>query len=286
MINFNHNSIKFFEKLILIFSKILNFFKKKTSLRILVYHDIKNKNFILLHNQLKYLKRNWNFITPLEFENHINNKKRLKGKNLLITFDDGFKSNYYVAKKILDKLNIKGIFFVPSDFVQIKSKKKSLNFVKHNILDNFSKNNENKIYNISINNIRSLIKTGHTIGCHTKTHQNLALLTSKKKLQNEIIKSADILKKLLNINIKHFAFTYGNYNSMSNNSLKLAFSKYDFVYSCLRGDNFNNIKKSIIKRDAIYLEKGNNLIDIFLSGLIDLKYYNQVRKINKTIYKI
>ena len=124
MINLNHSLILYFEKLILFFSKILSLFKKKTCIRILVYHDIEDKNFILLFNQLKYLRKNWNFITPTEFENHLNNKRKLNGKNLLITVDDGFKSNYFVAKKILNKLNIKGIFFVPSDFVQIKSKKK------------------------------------------------------------------------------------------------------------------------------------------------------------------
>ena len=73
---------------------------------------------------------------------------------------------------------------------------------------------------------------------------------------------------------------------MNKNSLKLAFLRYDFVYSCMRGNNFYNDKKSIIKRDTIYLKKGNNLIDIFLSGFIDLKYYNQVREINKIIHKI
>ena len=286
MINLNHSSILYFEKLILFFSKILSLFKKKSCIRILVYHDIEDKNFILLYNQLKYLRKNWNFITPIEFENHLNNKRKLGGNNLLITFDDGFKSNYFVAKKILDKLNIKGIFFVPSDFVQIKSKKKALNFAKQNILDNFSENKEDKIYNISIKNMKSLIKSGHTIGCHTKTHQNLGLLNNKKKLKDEILESANRLKKLLKIDIKHFAFTYGNFNSMNKNSLKLAFLRYDFVYSCMRGNNFYNDKKSIIKRDTIYLKKGNNLIDIFLSGFIDLKYYNQVREINKIIHKI
>ncbi len=285
MINLNHSLILYFEKLILFFSKILSLFKKKTCIRILVYHDIEDKNFILLFNQLKYLRKNWNFITPTEFENHLNNKRKLNGKNLLITFDDGFKSNYFVAKKILNKLNIKGIFFVPSDFVQIKSKKKALNFAKQNILDNFSENKENNIYNISINNMKSLIKSGHTIGCHTKTHLNLGLLNNKKKLKDEILESANRLKKLLRIDIKHFAFTYGNFSSMSENSLKLAFLRYDFVYSCMRGNNFYNNKKSIIKRDTIYLEKGNNLIDIFLSGFIDLKYFNQVREINKIIHK-
>ena len=259
--NLNHNSIKFFEKLILFFVNIFNFFTSKDHLRIIVYHDIEDKNFKLLYNQLKYLKKNWNFITPEQFEDHLKRKRRLKGKNLLITFDDGFKSNYFIAQKILNRLNIKGIFFIPSDFVKFKE----------------------KTYNISINNLKTLIKKGHKIGCHSKTHVNLGLLKDKIKLKKEILVSGNTLEKLLDININHFAFTYGNFNSMSEKSFKIALPRYEFIYSCLRGNNFNNNKKTIIKRDTVYLNKGNDLLNIFLSGIIDLKYLNQVRKINRLI---
>ena len=281
--NLNHNSIKFFEKLILFFVNIFNFFTSKDHLRIIVYHDIEDKNFKLLYNQLKYLKKNWNFITPEKFEDHLKRKRRLKGKNLLITFDDGFKSNYFIAQKILNRLNIKGIFFIPSDFVKFKSKARAFKFAKKNILDNFFENKKEKTYNISINNLKTLIKKGHKIGCHSKTHANLGLLKDKIKLKKEILVSGNTLEKLLDININHFAFTYGNFNSMSEKSLKIALPRYEFIYSCLRGNNFNNNKKTIIKRDTVYLNKGNDLLNIFLSGIIDLKYLNQVRKINRLI---
>ena len=54
----------------------------------------------------------------------------MKGKNLLITFDDGFKSNFYIAKTILKSLNIKAVFFVPSDFIKIKKNQISKNLLK------------------------------------------------------------------------------------------------------------------------------------------------------------
>ena len=92
----NHNSIKKFEKIILFFSFFLNLFKKKNILRVLVYHHIEKKYFRRFENQLRILNKDWKFITPSQFEDHINKKKILKGKNLLITFDDGFKSNFFV----------------------------------------------------------------------------------------------------------------------------------------------------------------------------------------------
>ena len=98
MINFNHNSIKFFEKIILSFSYIFDFFKNKKYNKNISLSSCRKKNFKNLANQFKILSKNWKFITPKQFENHINKKVLLKGRNLLVTFDDGFKSNFYVEK--------------------------------------------------------------------------------------------------------------------------------------------------------------------------------------------
>ena len=285
MINFDHSSIKLFEKIILFISNILNFFRDQNSLRILVYHHVEKKDFNKLYKQLKILSENWNFITPKEFENHIGKRNILKGRNLLVTFDDGFKSNFFVAKKILNKLNIKSIFFVPSDFIKLNSRQKSQKFISENILDHRKPKDFEKLRNMSIDDLKALIKNGHSIGCHTKTHANLGLIKNRPKLKEEIIESSKNLEKILKINLKHFAFSYGNYKSMNKESLRIAFKKYNFVYSCLRGNNFYNCKNKLIKRDTVYLDSSNDLLKIFLSGIIDLKYLNQLKKINDKIIK-
>ena len=286
MINLNHNSIKFFEKIILFFVYIFEFFKNRNKIRILVYHHVEKKNFKKLANQLKILKKNWKFITPEQFENHINKKAILKGRNLLVTFDDGFKSNFYVEKKILSKLNIKAIFFVPSDFVKLKSFKKSQKFITENILDHIRPKDFKTLTNMSIKDLKILSKKGHMIGCHTKTHANLGLIKNISRLKNEIIESSKILEKSLKTNVRHFAFSYGNYKSMNSESLRITFKRYNFVYSCLRGNNFYNNENCLIKRDTVYLDSSNDLLKIFLSGIIDLKYLFQLKKINNKIIKM
>ena len=57
MISFDHKSIRFFEKIILVFISIFNFFRNKNNLRILVYHHVEKKDFKKLYNQLKSLKK-------------------------------------------------------------------------------------------------------------------------------------------------------------------------------------------------------------------------------------
>lgn len=279
----NHNILVPFEKIIIILINIFSFLKNKNIVRVLVYHNIENQYASKFNDQLQKLKKDWKFINVKDFENHINEKKILKGKNLLLTFDDGFKSNFYVAKKILKKLNIKAVFFVPSDFVKIKKNVQLKKFVKKNIFDNQKINNYEKFKNMTIKDLKSLIKDGHTIGCHTKTHANLGFINNIAKLKKEILDSAKSLENLLKIKVKHFAYTYGNYRSINDKSLMIAFKRYDFIYSCLRGNNFKNKKNNIIKRDTVYLDSSNNLLKICLSGMIDLKYIFDLKKINKKI---
>jgi len=283
---FNHKSIKIFEKIILFFLNILNLFGERNVIRILVYHHVEKKDFKKLNNQLKNLKKNWKFITPKQFENHLNKKKILKGRNLLVTFDDGFKSNFIVEKEILDKLGIKAIFFVPSDFIKLNSYKKSQKFINNNILDHIKPKDFKKLKNMTVHDLKILLKKGHEIGCHTKTHANLGQINDITKLKKEIIKSAKILKNLLKKNVKHFAFSYGNYKSMNEKSLKIAFQKYDHIYSCLRGNNFYNYCNTLIKRDTVYLDSSDDLLKIFLSGFVDLKYLLQLQKLNSKIIKM
>ena len=120
--------------------------------------------------------------------------KKLKGKNILFTFDDGFKSNLMV-EKILNKFEIKAIFFVPSDFISIGSPVEAKKFIKNNILDNDIPSDFKYLRNMQYKDLRYLIKRGHTIGAHSKTHANLNKIKEPKKLNDEIINSAKILEK-------------------------------------------------------------------------------------------
>ena len=99
--------MKINHKLLELFYKYF-YFKKNShtssNLRVLMYHDIPPNKEQQFKNQLTNLKKNWNFISPSQFENFINKKIELKGNNLLLTFDDGFISSRIIAEKFLTEL--------------------------------------------------------------------------------------------------------------------------------------------------------------------------------------
>jgi peptidoglycan/xylan/chitin deacetylase (PgdA/CDA1 family) len=69
----------------------------KNKLRVLLCHNIAEKDFATFREKLKWLSKKWNFINVKDFEEMMNGNKKIIGNNLLLTFDDGFFSSPIVA---------------------------------------------------------------------------------------------------------------------------------------------------------------------------------------------
>jgi len=258
-----------FKYLIINFLSIFfNFLKidRHCNFRILMLHNIEKKNFKLLENNLKALKKNYNFINP----NVLKKSHDLKGKNnLLITFDDGFKSNYFFAKTVLKKLKIKGVFFIVTDLINSNNYKKKKLIIK-NIFPkiNFSINPE---YNaMSWNDVRKLEKMGHIIGSHTKSHIRLSDIKSLASLREQIVSPINTFKKNKLRKPIFFAYSFGNFHSFNKKCFDIAISRYKFIFSGIRGDN-SKIKK-IMFRDNIQDNYSLKTINFFISGYSDFLY--------------
>jgi peptidoglycan/xylan/chitin deacetylase (PgdA/CDA1 family) len=257
-------------------------------LRVLLYHDIPLSQEDNLSNQLRWLKRNWNFVTPLQFEKMISGEIPIIGNNLLVTFDDGMLSNLAAAEKILNPLGIKAIFFVITEFIKIKEHLEARQFASDYLIPGSSINDIPEHWrNLQWSHLSDLIKQGHTIGHHTKMHTRLSHCRSGNELEEEIIISANEIEHHLSIEIKHFAYTFGDIDSFSKEALSVAKSQFSFVYSGLRGSNSKHTSPLAIRRDAAasqfpneYKIINNNLLDAFLDGFADFRYKSSIRKLD------
>jgi peptidoglycan/xylan/chitin deacetylase (PgdA/CDA1 family) len=234
-------------------------------------HDIKRKNFKKLESNLKFLEKNYNFINP----NQLNKNQFPKNKkNLLLTFDDGFKSNFIFANTVLKKLKIKAVFFVVADLIN------SNNYIKDRIIKNiYPERTTLKIsqYNLmSWHDLRILEKTGHVIGSHTKSHLRLNKIKSLNILKEEIISPIYIFKKNRIKRPNFFAYSFGDFYSFNKKCFDIAKSKYEFIFSGIRGDNIKFNK--ILFRDNIEDCYNLEMINFFIKGYSDF-LYEKFRKI-------
>ncbi len=93
---------------------------------ILCYHSINDLNNSKIFNpnivdtknflkQMKFLIKYYNVISLEYFvENH---KKLTQNRNVVITFDDGYKDNYTIAYPFLKKYNLPATIFLATDFI-------------------------------------------------------------------------------------------------------------------------------------------------------------------------
>lgn len=260
--------------------------KKENQLRVITFHNILREEHDKFYNLIQYLKKDWNIISPDQFKNIINSRDiKISKNNILITFDDAFKSQKIVTEKFLDPLNIKALFFIVSDFVKISSIEEAHKFIKTNFFKNQNRNNKVDLEsnNMSIEDLRYLVDKGHTIGGHTKSHKQLSKISDKNILIEEIINSKKFLENQIGIKIEDFAYTFGDLASIDKKSVDIIMKNFNYLYSGLRGNNLN-INNKIVRRDAVDMHEDFKIVSAYLNGYVDLIYSKKLNKLEKWNY--
>lgn len=269
-------------------SHLINKYVRKnilTSIRILIYHDIPEGKRNTFEQQIIELRKTHNFITPKEFEDVMNGNISLSGSNLLLTFDDGFKSNKLVADQILSKYGIKAIFFVTSEFINCVDQEGSKIFIANNI-------NKGSISPCDVpanqkpmnwEDLSSLVREGHVIGAHTKTHKDLSTVTSPNNLHDEIIKSANFIEEKLGIAINFFAYPFGTIDSISAEANEFVKEHFNFAFSGIRGSNNHKTNPLAMRRESISYDYSIGYLEFILLGGISSVYYFKRRKLDDMV---
>jgi peptidoglycan/xylan/chitin deacetylase (PgdA/CDA1 family) len=185
----------------------------------------------------------------------------------------------------LHDMGIKAIFFVVSGFVDLNGIDDCHAFIAKGIRTDINPSLMPTHWNnMNWEDLEYLLDAGHTIGAHTATHARLSELNDDVELEKEIISSADLLDAKLGINVEHFAFTFGNFASLSCDALNVAKRRFKYIYTSLRGGNeHNNIPPLLIYRDTITPQDDNYLTGAFLAGGADLAYRNAKKAINSCV---
>ena len=275
------------------FSWVLNnIYKVLSKLRIkspcvypLILHDIPDCDRGRLERLLDILQKQHTFISPDNFESYLNKQYHPKKNQLLLTFDDGYYSNYIVAKEILKSRNIKAIFFIATGFIDSTSGKKTKAYINENFFNNQVPTNLdiNNMKPMTWDNISELIDLGHTIGAHTENHFSLTTLADANQLNDEIILSGEKIEKRLGISIDHFAFPFGSIGSINAQAMRVAKEKYKYIHSGVRGQNKSNTNPLAIRREAINILDEFNYNQFLVSGGLSFYYWRDRILLDKMV---
>ena len=190
--------------------------------------DIQNKMYYLI---LDYLKNNnYKTLTMDEFYNWKIGNLNLPYKSVLITFDDGFLSNYEYAFKLLKEYNMNATVFVVGSFIDNSTTNEWNGNIKTYMTKDILENLKNEYPNIEI--------YSHSYNLHYQgaINQNKDVLMQDIENFDNFYPNTDIL-----------CYPFGQYNDNIEDCLKESNYKMAFRY----GPNKKDYKKAS-RNDNIY----------------------------------
>jgi peptidoglycan/xylan/chitin deacetylase (PgdA/CDA1 family) len=210
------------------------FAEKPGSLRILIFHDVKEEQFPALERLFDHITENQRFVTPEMVEESFENPAETwEGERVLVTFDDGFVSNLDIAREILPIYGIRAVFFVCPGLIDLDPALQNKGVGKFIFRGKPPKPIPRLM---GWGQLEELGLLGHTLGAHSLTHRSLASL-SGAELEKEIIESGERIKLTLARPVTWFAWPFGDISTVSPEALELAERRYRFCRSGVRGLN-------------------------------------------------
>ncbi len=167
--------------------------------------------------QMEYLHRQGYSTITLDDFLGVRNGRRLPEKPIMLTFDDGFMSNYRYAFPILKRYGMKATIFVTPD-------PSSDNFKKYAHTD----------APLTPEQIKEMSDYGISIQSHGMTHRYLTDLSSDV-IRWELAESKRVLEKMTDKPVRHLAVPSGAYNRLVRRMAKEC--GYDAVFCMLKGTN-------------------------------------------------
>ena len=252
-------------------------------IKILVYHNIKEKDHDRFKSHINYIDKHYGFIEPKELQSILEGNTVYEGIKVLLTFDDGFKSNAVIARKFLGPLGIKAVFFVPLGFVETSGSYEQKEYIAEKMFNRRFKTQDitEEMAPMTWADLEYLIENGHTIGAHTINHRRLTEIGSVTELRREVIESGDILEKKFGVKIDHFAFPFGNINSINSEAMDIIKERYAFCYSSVRGRNCAGNNAYALLRETISINDPPEYLRFLIEDGLGFLYKRRAMQLNK-----
>lgn len=241
----------------LLFRGLSPFLVHRPQKRVVIFHEVMPEEHLVFE---RFLKR-------------IRSERKLE---VLLTFDDGFSSSCKAIRQLSDH---KAIFFICPNFINAAGQPTAWeNFFHHNLLRTEVLDRgelRDAVAPAGWDDLRELVKLGHSIGSHGLNHRRLSTLTSHKELEREIIGSADMIEDQLGVAVDSFSYPFGDYQSLDARAYRIIERRYTRCFSGLRGNNLARITEGLWWRDTIHLSWPVDYMLFLLQGGFDWAYWKK-----------
>lgn len=238
-------------------------------LRILTLHDVPAEHDDRLGRLLDMIARRACFIGPDELSSAVS--RASDEPAVLVTFDDGFASHLRLAESILAPRRIRGLFFIPSGFLDAENLEAQRRFAADRLALSPGRPEllPRTVLPMSWDEVRRLHAAGHGVGAHTRSHPWLSSLADPAQIESEIGDGVARLEEILGTRVEHFALPFGDTSAAA---LEVARRKFRWVYTGMRGSNDAQTPSWGLARDAVSLAEPRGFHEFALLGGLDGRY--------------
>lgn len=196
--------------------------KRTAKVPILVYHHVSQSasegspglrrltvTADVFAQQMQYLQDNgYHVITFSDLADYFEHGRELPTLPIIISFDDGWETQFEYALPSLEKYHYCATFFVVTNYI-------------------------GRPGFISWPQLQTLLTDGMKIGSHSRSHPRLNRIKDPAELWDQIYTSKTILESQLETPVEEFAYPYGKYDAKATAAVKQA--RYKAGRGCCSG---------------------------------------------------
>ena len=167
------------------------------NITIVVYHTISSLSAFQTDCD-RYQQWNYTTVTCDDVLNHLNGTGTLPAKPLLITFDDGYASQYQAAQE-LNTRGMKATWFLATNWIDGTETQAAGGFLESTPL--------------TWTQVQQMHTWGHDVQSHTASHPNLTTVTSTQVASEFTTSKARIEAQVTGVTVRHLAYPNGAWNA-------------------------------------------------------------------------
>ncbi len=246
---------------------------RRTGFQVLLLHDVPVALRSALERLLDYIEETHGFLTPEVAAKLIDGGPSDSNRiPCLLTFDDGFGSNFEVARDILSPRRLKALFFVCPGLIDLPELDQR-SAVTENIFQGHKGAEKGSASQrlMTWQEIEELQRLGHSIGSHGMSHKRLSDLTGDA-LKIEILGAARALEEKLGVPSPWYAYAFGDISSVSIEALSIIMGAHRYCRTGIRGLNFPGMSEGGVLAQEIGLGMPFTYQKLILDGGLDIRY--------------
>jgi len=226
-------------------------YQGRSGLRILTFHETEGEEMETFQRIVEWCRSHCSMATPADVDQVAAGRWPHDGDRVLLTFDDGWASNFEAARWLADR-GISAIFFVVPSLVG-RDSDEYVRFHAQNRVTPGVPMAAPTARGLTVAQVREMRAMGHRIGAHNFAHRDLSFLHAPADIRYEIDNALERVGEILGTPCRDFAIAYGMPHNLSEESivhLRDLQARGVRVYACHRGLNVPGKTPSFLLRHA------------------------------------